>query len=238
MTEPIDDPVRLGGWCHLPSAFAAEIVIAAGCDWCCVDRQHGFADESAMFDMLRTIDLAGATPVVRVSAALPAEIGRALDAGARAVIIPNVVSAAEAAIAAAACRFMPVGTRSYTATRTQLYATRAEPECHVMIETSGAWTELEMIAATPGIAGLFLGPADLRLSMGDDTNLAAMASRLVSVCKENGITPGVFAGTAEAAIEWAERGFEFIAVAADSAMLRARAVSDFDAVREHLTARR
>ena len=43
-----DRRVTYGGWCMIPSPLVAEIVSASGCDWLCIDQQHGLIDDAAM----------------------------------------------------------------------------------------------------------------------------------------------------------------------------------------------
>src|SRR5579859_2514387 len=109
----------LGCMLMIPSAFSAELVAAAGFDFVCVDWQHGLFGHEGMVAMVQAIG-SRATPIVRVSWNDPSLIMRALDAGADGVIVPMVNSAAEAEAAARACRYPPVGVRSWGPTRSAL----------------------------------------------------------------------------------------------------------------------
>ena len=164
--------------------------------------------------------------MVRVSNADPYEIGRALDAGARGVIVPVVRSVADAERAAAACRFPPEGTRSWATTRSKLWDTTPEPAatnasiiCVIMIETGEALDDVGAIAALAGVDVLFAGPGDLRLvSLGPD-GLTEACRSIVRACKAHGKVPGVFAGGPQNVQAWRNEGFEFIAMESDSALL-------------------
>ena len=46
MSDLLPDGPTLGGWCHIPGGFAAEVMGAAGFDWCLIDRQHGLIGEA------------------------------------------------------------------------------------------------------------------------------------------------------------------------------------------------
>jgi 4-hydroxy-2-oxoheptanedioate aldolase len=72
--------VAHGGWCMLPSAFATEIVSASGCDWLCIDQQHGLIDDASMRAMVQAAAIRATPVVVRVPWNEPAGIMRALDA--------------------------------------------------------------------------------------------------------------------------------------------------------------
>jgi 4-hydroxy-2-oxoheptanedioate aldolase len=222
--ESASDLVALGAWLHIPSGFGAEIVSAGGFDWCCIDRQHGLIDEGDMFDMIRAISGVGIEPVVRVSGANASEIGRALDAGASTIIVPNVVSLDEAVTATQACAFMPDGRRSFAATRSKLFDPPAV-RCMVMIETAPALEHLAQIAALPGLAGLFVGPADLRRALRfDDEAVATALRRVAGICAEHGLVPGAFVGTADIS-EWCSLGYRFLALDSDSNLLFSSATS-------------
>ena len=98
----------LGGWLGIPSSFSAEIVARCDLDYVCVDTQHGLVDYSDSWKMLQAINLGSPTPVVRVPWNEPGVIGKSLDAGARAIIVPMVNTRAEAE---AAVRGLPVRSR-------------------------------------------------------------------------------------------------------------------------------
>ena len=126
----------LGGWLTVPSSFSAEIMAHSGFDWVCVDMQHGLIDFSQMVHMLQGISSTDTAPLVRVPRNEPGIIGKSLDAGAWGVIVPMVNSGAEAQAAVAACRYAPVGIRSYGPLRANYYAgsdyfTRANDEVTV-----------------------------------------------------------------------------------------------------------
>jgi 4-hydroxy-2-oxoheptanedioate aldolase len=110
----------VGYWVMSDSPAATERIAAVGYDYVCFDLQHGLLDYTGALRGVMAAELGGAVGVVRVPANEPAWIGRALDAGARAVIVPLVDSPRDAAAAARACRYPPAGTRSYGPARSGL----------------------------------------------------------------------------------------------------------------------
>jgi 4-hydroxy-2-oxoheptanedioate aldolase len=87
----------------------------------------------------------------------PGIIGKSLDAGARGIIIPMVNSPEEARAAVAACRYAPLGKRSYGPLRANThygpdYFANANTDiiCLVMIETRQAVEQVDAILSTPG----------------------------------------------------------------------------------------
>ncbi len=157
-----------GGWCCLGSAFSAELLGSLGFDYVCVDCQHGLTGYDAMWPMVQALRGTGATPVVRAPANDGPWLGKALDAGAEAVIVPMVNSAEEALRAAAACRYAPEGVRSYGPVRAGLLlgddaaAVNRAVTCLVMIETVAAVAVADAICATPGSTASTSAPPTLR----------------------------------------------------------------------------
>jgi 4-hydroxy-2-oxoheptanedioate aldolase len=160
---------------------------------------------------------------------------RALDHGARGVICPMVGSRTEADAFVAACRYPPVGSRSYGPIhggfgRGREHTRAAEELLFAMIETADGLANIDEIAATPGLNGLFVGPADLSLGMGlgtfadlGDPALLAALDSIVAAADERGLTPGIHAPSPSDAGAMADRGFRFISSAFDEDLLRGAA---------------
>ena len=179
-----DQPVRpstrraLAGTSRGVWTFSADIdllrrLALSGFDWLTVDAQHGPVDRATLHAIGRALGDAGATFAVRVPAVDGAWIGAALDAGAAAVIIPSVTGAADAVLAARAARYPPLGERSWGPFPPVWGGVAPDPatanatvQCLAMVETAGALADVDEIAATPGVDGLFVGPFDLALALG------------------------------------------------------------------------
>ena len=222
-----------GLWSVVPGSFGAELMAGAGVDYVCVDGQHGVLGYDAMVPMLQSIKAAGAAPLARVVKNDPAEIGKVLDAGAWGVIVPLVNNAEEAARAVAACRYPPRGMRSHGPVRAAVATGLSDPEelaaevlCLVMVETREGLENVEEIAATPGLDGIYIGPGDLALSLGlpptpevtEDEHIEAVR-RIREACHEGGIAAGMHAHSGEWARRHAEAGFDMVNVGVDSVML-------------------
>jgi 4-hydroxy-2-oxoheptanedioate aldolase len=239
----------LGGWLTVPSGFSAEIMASCGFDWVCVDRQHGLIGEAQMVEMLQGISSTDTIPLVRVPRNDEGVIGKALDAGAWGVIVPMVNSPEEAAAAVAACRYAPVGIRSFGPLRANYYAgfdyyTRANSEvlCIVMVETKRAIERVDEIVSVPGVDAVYVGPADLSITLGlppapDHTEeiFDDALSRILSSCQRHGVVPGI-AGNAHTAVKRIEQGFRFVEVASDAGLLGVGAATAVNNVRQVETA--
>ena len=161
----------LGGWLAIPSSVTAEAVARCGFDYVCIDTQHGPIDYADSVPMIQAILLGGSSPIVRVPRNEPGIIGKSLDAGAHGVIIPMVNTAAEAEEATSATRYAPRGVRSWGPTVAGLRHDYFNWEpgnvaCIPMIETTEALSNLDEILAVPGIDAIYVGPADLSITLG------------------------------------------------------------------------
>ena len=202
--------VALGVWLSIPSSITAETVATAGFDYVCVDMQHGLVDYQASLPMLQAISTGASTPAARVLQNTPGDIGRALDAGAMAVVVPMVNSVAECEAAIAAGQYAPTGLRSYGPTRAAQvegadYFENANTETVVipMIETVPAVAAIDDILAVPGVEAIYVGPSDLGVSMGlppgkDEPEFLAMLDRIVESCRRHDVVPGIHTTTVTA----------------------------------------
>jgi 4-hydroxy-2-oxoheptanedioate aldolase len=214
-----------GAWSVLPGSLAAELMGGAGFDWVIVDAQHGGLVVGDLVPMIQALQLGGTPAVVRVPWTDQPTIMRVLDFGAAGVIVPMVNSAADAAAAAAAMRYPPEGIRSYGQTRNG-YASPAEANADVvllvMIETAEALSNVDEIASTPGVDGLFIGPVDLGLSLGLPLDFTGTAPRIleatdaiVAAAERAGRFVGGVCSAPQHAEELVRHGLAFVALGAD-----------------------
>jgi 4-hydroxy-2-oxoheptanedioate aldolase len=227
-----DEPT-FAAWLLLESPSAAEVLGAAGFDAVVVDLQHGAATLHDLPHLVRAIETTTAVPFVRTARNDPAELMRALDLGVRGVICPMVGSREEAEGFVGACRYPPAGARSYGPIRAQHGSGRDQAEranadvlLFAMIETAEGRANLDEIAATPGLDGLFVGPTDLGLSLGldrpgdlTDGSLLGHLDAIRDVTAAAGLIPAVHAPDPPRAAEMALRGFRFISCAVDTDLL-------------------
>ncbi len=223
-----------GLWATVPGPFGAEVLARTGVDYVCVDQQHGLIGYDAAVPMFQAAENAGAAPITRVLSGDPYRIMKALDAGAWGVIVPMIESAEDAARAVAACRYPPRGMRSFGPVRASAVIGSADPEdldrealCLVMVETREGLERVEEISATPGVDGVYIGPADLAVSLGLAPSLeiqegehAEAIRRIREACREASIAAGIHSPDGEWARKHAADGFDMVTVATDAALLR------------------
>jgi 4-hydroxy-2-oxoheptanedioate aldolase len=237
----------VGYWIASDNPVMTERLARTGYDYLCLDLQHGLIDYAGCIRGLTAIDTGPAAGLVRVPANDPAWIGRALDAGARGVVVPLINSAAEARRAVSACRYPPSGTRSYGPMRASLRigpeptAADASVACIVMIETSGALRELDAICAVPGVDAVYVGPSDLALALGarrpaEGPSLPAFGRALehVAACAEKaGLAAGLHCSDGESAAQALATGFTFVSISNDLNHLTALAAAHLSRARGH-----
>jgi len=96
-----------------------------------------------------------------------------------------------------------------------------------MIETAAALSGLGEICAVEGLAGLYVGPADLALSMGVDVVGAIQhpavldaVARIHRAATDAGLVTGIHAGDGKTGRAMAKLGIRMITLAAESQALR------------------
>ena len=102
-----------------------------------------------------------------------------------------------------------------------------------MIETAEGMANLDAIAATPGLDGIYVGPADLTLSLTqgrlapgfdrEEPEMIAALKTILDTCKKNGIRAALHCGTPDYAVKAIGWGFDMTTVGGDSRFLAAAA---------------
>ncbi len=241
-----DRKPTIGAWLMNDSALSAEVMARAGFDWLCIDTQHGLLDYHDIKALLPVISQTDTVPFVRVSWNDPAEIMKALDAGAYGVVVPMVNNREEAERAVRACRYPPDGMRSFGPTRAAMYGgagyaaeSNREIACIAMIETREAIGKLDEIMSTPGLDAIYIGPADLALALdltptGDNNEPkhVEMVDRIFEATRRHGIAAGIHTGSLEYTQRYLAQGFEMVTLGADTGFMARLARQELKAARE------
>lgn len=223
--------VTFGGWMLTSDPLVAATLGSLEFDYVGIDVQHGAAADESTANLIAALGHRTA-PLVRVSENSPSAIGSALDAGALGIIVPFVESAEQARAAVAACRYPPQGVRSFGPARARLaygadYGSVANGlvACIPMIETTAGVKNAEEIMAVPGVDAVYVGPADLSLSLGlpplldhADPAFSAALTTVTRAARRHGVVAGVHANAA-VAHQRLEQGFTMITVGVDQAVL-------------------
>ena len=230
---------QIGLWCSMASSISAEILAGAGFDWVVIDGEHAPNDIPLLITQLQAMRGGTAEPVFRVPWNEPVIIKRALDAGARSLLIPFVQSAEEARRAVAAARYPPLGIRGVAVVprandygRVRDYHRNSHLETCVLVqlETRAALKEIEAIAAVEGVDGMFIGPSDLAADFGHlaDNKHPEVQSAVKDAAKRiraAGKSAGTLSGNLDDVEPLFEMGFNFTAAGSDVGLLARSAES-------------
>lgn len=224
-------------WLMLPSAISAELLAHQGWDSLTIDQEHGQADHAGMVQILTAISTTDAVPLVRVKWNDPGDIMRALDSGAYGIICPMIETVEECRKFVGACRYAPAGYRSYGPRRAAIYggddyADHANDTVLAMaqIETVKGLNNIDAIAAVPGLDMIYLGPNDMRLTMGmrpntkvEEPEILAVCEKIVAAARKAGIRSGMFCSNVEDAKAMIDMGFDHVTAILDDVLLSAGA---------------
>lgn len=228
-----DGETVLGTFQSIPSPVVAEIVALAGMDFVVLDQEHGPLTAESALTCCLAAERAGASPVVRVRANAEGEIQRALDVGADAVEVPQVETREDAAAAAAAARFAPVGARGLSPyvragdyDGGDAYTDQQNERTTLIVHVEGerGVENLDDIVSVDGIDVVFLGPYDLSQSLGiagqvRDERVESVMADAVERVAEAGKHVGTYADDPAMARRWIDVGVQFVALYADAPLL-------------------
>jgi 4-hydroxy-2-oxoheptanedioate aldolase len=228
---------QIGLWLGLANAYSAEICALAGFDWLLIDGEHAPNDLRSIQAQLQTIAAYPAShPITRVPVGDTALLKQYLDLGVQTVLVPMVDTPEQAAHVVRACRYPQDdgqgGVRGMAGSRASRwghiadYHKRANEQVCVLVqaETAQALHNLDAIAATPGVDGVFIGPADLSASLGHVGNpghpdvQAAIEDAIARIVKA-GKAPGILTSDEAQARHYLSLGALFVAVGLDTQIL-------------------
>jgi len=222
----------LNGWLGIPSTFSAEIMSKQDFDSITIDLQHGLTDYSIAVPMMQAMSAGDATMLCRVPWLEAGIIMKLLDAGAMGIICPMINTRAEAEAFVGATRYAPDGYRSSGPVRAGIiypdYHNQANTQIisMAMIETVEAVANVEEICATPGLTGIYVGPSDLAISMGEGPGLDRKPGQVydaiqhvLETAKKAGIKVGLHCMAPSYIKEMYACGFDFASLSNDVRLL-------------------
>ena len=217
----------IGTFAAINSPDVIELIALAGFDFVIVDCEHGPMNAETSTNLIRTAERYDVTPIARVRENGETIILKHLDVGAHGVQIPQINTAEDAARAVRYAKYHPIGSRGVAMPRASGYGLfpimdylqRENEETMIVAhcENTIGLENLDAIAAVPGIDVIFLGPFDMSQSMGipgqvTHPRIEAAAERVLALCAKHGKVPGIFVGTAEAAIARRKQGFRYLPI--------------------------
>ncbi len=220
----------INGWIEIPSSYSAEAMAHQGLDSLTIDLQHGAISQSDILQIFQAISTTGVVPMARLNWNEPDQIMKALDYGAYGIICPMVSNRNQAEKFVQACMYPPKGYRSFGPTRGFMYggndyADHANDEILkiAMIESKEALNELDKIMKTPDLDGVYIGPSDLSLSIGEKAGFDKpeghptyeQTLNILNHAKKNNIVAGIHNATPEYAKKMINIGFQLVSVGSD-----------------------
>lgn len=224
----------INGWLQIPSTVSTEAMAHQGWDSLTIDMQHGLVDYTNALPMLQTISTTEVTPLARVNWNEPGQIMKILDAGCYGIICPMISNKSQAEKFVQACMYPPKGYRSFGPVRGLIYGgsdyakySNDEMLKLAMIETKESLEKLDEIMSTPGVDGIYIGPADLSLAIGEEpgfdksenTKAYNEIMRILEHAKKNNIFAGIHNGTPEYSLKMISKGFNFVTIGSDQRAL-------------------
>ena len=247
--------IQIGCWSALASPITTEVLGLAGFDWLVLDGEHAPNDISTFIPQLMALKGSVSAPVVRVPTNEPVIIKRLLDIGFYNFLIPFVESEKEALDAVAATRYPPEGIRGNSeAFQRWSTISPISPRCFrgvsvshranmfgtvpdyfaqsnqnitllVQIESQQGVDNVDAIAATAGVDGIFVGPSDLAAALGHLGNAShpqvqQAIQHIFASAKKHGKPSGILAPVEADARRYLEWGATFVAVGSDLGVFR------------------
>lgn len=232
---------QIGLWVSLGSPYSAEICAGAGFDWLLIDGEHGPNDTLTLLSQLQAV---APYPVSHPVARVPmghGEVGEMLikqylDVGAQTLLVPMVDTAEQAARIVRATRYPQNdgkgGIRGMGGARASAWGRRgnyfhdanSQVCVLVQVESLEALKNLDAIAATEGVDGVFIGPADLSAAMGHvgdpgHADVQAAISDAIARIRRAGKAAGILTPNEALARKYIDWGCTFVAVGMDTGLL-------------------
>ncbi len=243
-----------GAACATFSPTVIETLGNVGLDFVWLDLEHGGPspyDSTALEELTRAAEAGGVELLVRLPKPEPALVRKVLDAGVRSIIIPRIETAAELRPALKAAHFGydgDVGDRGVGVGRTSEW--EGYVDSHIggeddevllgtMVENQQAVDNIDEILSLPELGFVFVGPADLSMSLSDGEplnknpdKLQAAIDRTREACLDAGVPIGRIQNDPADAREAVDQGYQILRIGGDTGAIRSVLAERLDAVEE------
>ncbi|HBF14597.1 MAG TPA: aldolase [Clostridiales bacterium] len=216
--------------CNFDDPREAEIAGACGYDCVWIDLEHVPNSITSVCEFVRAAKIYDCDILTRVGRGSYSDLIRPLEADSTGIMVPHLMSLAEAKQIVYYTKFHPIGRRpidggnadgDYGLTDGKAYIQRANAERFVVVqlEDPEPLAELEDICALPGIDMIFFGPGDFSQGIGkpfcfDAPMLAEARARIAATARKHGKFAGTVGGI-ESIGALAEMGYQFVNVGSD-----------------------
>jgi 4-hydroxy-2-oxoheptanedioate aldolase len=223
-------PAQIGLWVALTSPYAAEICGGAGYDWLLVDAEHAPNDIQTLVTQLQALAKYPAHVIVRPPIGEAWILKQILDIGAQTILVPMVETKEQAEALVRAVRYPPHGIRGVGAALARASAFNRIPDylqtandevCLLLqVESRAGLANLDAIAGTDGVDGVFIGPSDLAADMGflgkpGAPEVQAAVEDALNRIQGHGKAAGILSADQALAKRYVELGATFVAIGSD-----------------------
>jgi 4-hydroxy-2-oxoheptanedioate aldolase len=223
-----------------PALYELVGNIGFDCIWIC--NEHIGINPSNMDSIIRACRASGIDAMVRTKPGSHRDLIQPLEMGANGLMLPRVKNVEEVKAVIEECKFPPEGMRGVDGISADAdfgllplkeYMKHANENTFLMvqIETLEVIDNIEEIAAIEGVDILFVGPADLSLSLGcpgefNHPKIQEISRKVVAACNKYGKTAGIPCGGIDRINERLEQGFKFLCGASDYRLIKNGFISE------------
>ena len=227
-----DEPAY-GLWVTLESPTVTEMAARMGFDWIVIDAEHGYLDMKNVMEHIRVANLTNTTILVRIAEIQEGLIKRIMDIGADGIVVPQVRTAEEVALAVSLAKYPPQGKRGIGAERATRWGQGIEqcvPRANTnslvvpMMETVEAGEAIDEILDVPGVDAMFFGSHDYSASAGypGTASEPQVVERIMAIkdrIRQRGVPCGIVSFEKEDIARRKEQGFRMIGLGFDTTLL-------------------
>ena len=249
----------IGSVLTFPAPLCAKLAARSGLQWVMIDMEHATYSAETATNIVHAVIAASqgrCLPIIRVPSHGVEWIKWALDSGAAGIIIPMVNSGAEMKEIIDRAVYPPGGSRSFgpfNAPFSHLDPAAGFPEYYQraksgaiailpIIESRQGVQNAEAILSVPGVTGVFIGPYDLRLSLGvpggidgPEPVFVDALEKVIATAKKLGKVVGSMGVGEEIARKRTEQGMDFLLSSLDYNALVRGYKSDLEDARRGIT---
>ncbi|MEM7571220.1 MAG: aldolase/citrate lyase family protein [Pseudomonadota bacterium] len=237
----------VGTFVKTPSTMVCEVLARAPLDTVCLDAEHSPFDRGDLDQCLLALRASAMPAIVRVPSCLPEHILNALDLGAHGILAPHIITPADAEALVNAATFGKG--RGYSgSTRAAGYMAKTMAQ-HLegsvgaaaliaQIEDKEALDNLDDILRVEGIDCIFIGRADLTVSLGFDTpsepQVVSVVEDICKAAKAAGKRCGMFTSDVSELGKWQALGASLFLLGSDHSFMLSGAAALVDTVKAQL----
>ena len=224
----------IGTFVKTPAHQVVEVLASTDLDFLVIDAEHAPFGRADIDVGVLAARASGMPALVRVPNVQAGTVLDVLDVGATGILVPHARSEHTVLEAIAASRYRR-GTRGFSNSpraggygriAMSQHVDQADREAVVIgqVEDRDAIDVIERLAAIDGVDCLFIGRADLALSMGvddiRDPRVEEALERVLAACRAAGKASGVFVADAGECARFEQLGASLFIVGSDQSLLR------------------